>query len=535
MMMRMKKIILTLFVAVIALGAVSCTSDYLERNTNPEQATDEMLEYDNLRTGSYLSQMMANVLPSYQRGEEEYGSASYQVVQGLTGNIFANYEAASNAGFHQTNEYNLVADGWTKALFEDAYVRAISPWQKLNALREDNPSGAAFGDLLKVAALHRVTDAYGPIPYTGLGSGAIHLSYDRQQEVYKAMFADLDNAIEVLGELAGKEPVYMAHYDRVFSGNVLSWVKFANTLRLRLALRVAYAAPALYAEQAAAAMECPYGFLEEDAKLYPGAGAWENPLYVIEYNFNDGDAKVGATITTYMNAYNDPRREKYFTAGSDGNYHGVRMGAVVNEAYPKSTLWSRINCTNADPLMIMSGAESFFLRAEHALRQGDDAAAKSFYEAGVRKSFELWGAAGADTYLAETATVGSYTDPVTGGNSYSTNLTDVSVSWDSQSAMEGHLEQIITQKYIAMFPEGMEAWAEFRRTGYPKVIPTLTNNSAGLIDTQMQIRRLVYPTSEYTANNENVKAGVELLIEEASEAASEKGDNGGTKLWWDQK
>ena len=131
--------------------------------------------------------------------------------------------------------------------------------------------------------------------------------------------------------------------------------------------------------------------------------------------------------------------------------------------------------------------------------------------------------------------MGSYTDPVTGGNSYGNNLTDVAVSWDSQDGTEGHLEQILTQKYIAMFPEGMEAWAEFRRTGYPRVIPTATNNSGGLIDTQKQIRRLVYPTSEYTANNANVKEGVSLLVSEAKDAASEKADNGGTKVWWDRK
>ena len=81
----------------------------------------------------------------------------------------------------------------------------------------------------------------------------------------------------------------------------------------------------------------------------------------------------------------------------------------------------------------------------------------------------------------------------------------------------------------------MEAWAEFRRTGYPRVIPTATNNSGGLIDTQKQIRRLVYPTSEYTANNANVKDGVSLLVTEAKDAASEKADNGGTKVWWDRK
>lgn len=525
----MKKYII---ISVIALlSTVSCTKGFLERNTNPEQATDQMLENDNLRMGSYISQMIANVLPSYQNGENEYGSASYQVVQGLTGNIFSNYEAASNAGFHQTNEYNLIADGWTKALFEDAFQRAIGPWTSATAYRETFPVPAALADVLKVAALHRVTDAYGPIPYTQIGKSQ-HVAYDSQSEVYAAMFEDLDAAIEVLTPYAqnlGTE-TFMEDYDNVFYGNLTKWVQYANTLRLRLALRVAYADPALYKEQAEAAIANPLGLLQEDALLHPGAGAWENPLYVIEYNFNDGDAKAGATIITYMNSYNDPRRSAYFTEGSAG-YAGVRMGATVDSNYPKSTVWSRINCTNSDPLKWMSGAESYFLLAEHNLRQGNTSAAKQYYEDGIRKSFELCGSS-IGTYLSTTSTVGSYKDPVTSSNSYSTNLTNVSVAWSSQSSTEGHLEQIITQKYIAMFPEGMEAWAEFRRTGYPKVIPTKTNNSNGTIDTNTQIRRLIYPASEAQANSANLAEGIELLN---SEAKSGSGDNGGTRLWWDKK
>jgi hypothetical protein len=183
----------------------------------------------------------------------------------------------------------------------------------------------------------------------------------------------------------------------------------------------------------------------------------------------------------------------------------------------------------------MSGAEADFLLAEYWLRNEDMAQAKACYEAGVKRSFDLAGVSGADAYLAGTATVGSYTDPVNGANSYSTNLTNVAVSWNSQSQAEGHLEQIITQKYIAVFPEGMEAWAEFRRTGYPKVIPTATNNSDGTIDTDTQVRRLVYPASEYAANNANVAAAVTLLAEESAGAVSVKGDNGGTRVWWDKK
>ena len=169
--------ILTLTLAVaVSLGTVSCVKDFTARNTNQEQANEEMMDHDNMRTGSYISQMIANVLPSYQNdGSNEYGSASYQVVQGLTGNIFANYEAASNSGFHQTNEYNLVADGWTKALFEDAFVRAMAPWAKLNALRENSPYDAALGDVLKVAVLHRVTREPRRLRHPGRGvPGHVH-------------------------------------------------------------------------------------------------------------------------------------------------------------------------------------------------------------------------------------------------------------------------------------------------------------------------------------------------------------------------
>ena len=143
------------------------------------------------------------------------------------------------------------------------------------------------------------------------------------------MFMDLDRAIETLQELVnGGTATYLEDYDNVFYGNMAKWVAFANTLRLRLATRVAYADEALYQAEAEKALASTAGFIQEDVVLHPGAGAWENPIYVIEYNFNDGDAKAGATIVTYMNSYNDPRRASYFTAGSDGKYYGVRMGAA---------------------------------------------------------------------------------------------------------------------------------------------------------------------------------------------------------------
>lgn len=532
MRMKTNKIFSIVLVAA-SFCVLSCTKSFVDRNTNPEQATDQMLDYDGLRIGSRFLNMTANVIPTYQNGDSEYGTDRYQVIQGLAGDIFSGYEGASNGGFSQNNVYNINPDGWAKAMFEDAYVRCIGPWMKLNQLRVDNPTEnadeLAMADILKVAVMQRVTDTYGPIPYTQLTTGSLQVAYDSQEEVYKAMFEDLGKAIEVLTATVTVNPglKLLARYDRIFEGSVMKWLQFANTLRLRMAMRVVYADPAMYKEQADAAMNNPAGLLTTDAKFTPAKGAaWENPIYVIEYVYNDGDAKVGATITTIMNGFEDPRRAKYFTAGSDGDYHGVRMGANISSDYPKSPLFSKTNINNGDPMKWMSGAESYFLEAEYYLREGDDNAAKAAYEAGISTSFQLWGAGDASAYIAiADKTPGTYTDPVTAGNSYNTDLSEVSVAWDSQTEFEAHLEQIITQKYIAGFPEGQEAWSEFRRTGYPHVIPTLRNNSGGKIDTNKQIRRLVYPASEYSANGTNVAQGVALLG---------GADNGGTRLWWDK-
>jgi hypothetical protein len=82
----------------------------------------------------------------------------------------------------------------------------------------------------------------------------------------------------------------------------------------------------------------------------------------------------------------------------------------------------------------------------------------------------------------------------------------------------------MTQKWLAMFPEGQEAWTEFRRTGYPKLFTVVNNKSNGTIDTQIQIRRLNYPQNEYSTNGAAVRAAVQLLGGP---------DNAGTRLWWD--
>ena len=288
------------------MATAACTGDFLNKNTNPDQATDEMLSWDNLSTGSAFAQMTKNVIPSFQLvGDKEYGSANYQVIEDLAGNIFAGYTGVINTSFTGNNLYNVTGKDWYNAMFNDAYTRVISAWNQLDPQRGEFPEVVALADIVKVAAMHRVTDTYGPIPYLNISSGDINKAYDPQQAVYKRFFEELDAAITTLTAFYEAQPgtKLLEAYDNVFSGNVSGWIKFANTLRLRLAMRVVYADAALAQEQAAAAIGNPVGLMTGAADLAelhkPATGSWEYPLYMIQYNFDD--SRIGATIEADVN------------------------------------------------------------------------------------------------------------------------------------------------------------------------------------------------------------------------------------------
>jgi hypothetical protein len=115
-------------------------------------------------------------------------------------------------------------------------------------------------------------------------------------------------------------------------------------------------------------------------------------------------------------------------------------------------------------------------------------------------------------------------DRTNGGNAASAPST-ITIAWDDEADFETNLERVITQKWIAMYPDGCEGWAEFRRTGYPRMFPVKLNYSDGAVSSELQIRRLPYPGTEYNTNRAAVTAAAQLLGGP---------DNCGTRLWWDQ-
>lgn len=208
--------------------------------------------------------------------------------------------------------------------------------------------------------------------------------------------------------------------------------------------------------------------------MYTGFGKDGNPFYVCFFSYKSGagDHRVAADIASFMNGYADPRRASYFneSAFAAGGYAGLRNGIQIPDD-ERINNFSRYNVTASTSLMWMNASEVAFLRAEGALRgwaMGGDA--RSFYEEGIRLSFERCGVADQLTvYMASTALPGSYDDPAFG---YScSNQSTVTIPWNDGAAFEENLERIITQKWIANFPLGTEAWGRLPPYGLSASVP----------------------------------------------------------------
>jgi hypothetical protein len=206
---------------------------------------------------------------------------------------------------------------------------------------------------------------------------------------------------------------------------------------------------------------------------------------------------------------------------------GVRAGIpgldVIGPKYKE--IISRFNIADAfDPLPLFSPAETCFLLAEASLRGWNvPGSAQQYYEDGVKISFEQWGAPIGD-YLERTKKPADWIDPVESAFN-APAASAVSPKWTDASSDEERLEKIITQKWIANWPEGMNAWAEVRRTGYPKLFKIIENKSENpVIQTELGPRRLPYPLKEKSDNPAGYADAVRMLG---------GSDNANTRIFWD--
>jgi hypothetical protein len=463
----------------------------------------------------------------------------YQTAQNLGADAYSGYMMSPTPFQAQYNLNYAFVDGWNNNAFKSMYNYVLLPIDKVgkSGARTKAPDLWAVALILKVEAMHRVTDKFGAIPYSKAGTLPTYTPYDDQKDIYNQFFAELDTAVSNLETfLANDGSNPFQSEDLFYNGDYTKWIKFANSLRLRLAMHIVKADAATAKREGEKALRQAYGLMAvpaDDAARAVTNGT--SDLYMISHDWDDN--RINASIISYLVGFNDPRLSIYALpatkTGMAGEYIGIRIGTAIPAKDDYKT-YSSINTTNTftqtKPQQLMCAAESWFLKAEAALRGWQGAGdAKTNYETGVRVSMQQWGVvdgAVVDAYLADDAsTQAGYDDKgaKTDVND-SAPISTITIAWDETSSNEVKLERVVTQKWIAMFPEGMEGWTEFRRTGYPKLFPVVNNLSNGTIDTNIQVRRLAYPAAEYSTNGPSVKDAVSRLGGE---------DNGGTRLWWD--
>ena len=520
---------LALFALLLVLLG-GCTKDFESLNTDQTGITNNQLLPDFNNIGLYYPGIEQHIF-----GE----NGDYQLTQNLNADCYSGYYMSPDPfrGNINNQSYALV-DGWNSDVYSMAYGQVMGPINTIasKGTRTQYPDFWAVALILQVQAMSRVTDYYGPIPYSKVGQGST-TPYDSQQDVYNLFFLQLDTAVANLQTYIAANPgvTPFQKFDMIYSGNYVEWLKYANSLRLRLAMHLVNIDPATAETQALKAINNPGGLiaLNSDNATLSGYGYY-NPIWWIGTSWTD--LAVGASYTSYLNGYNDPRLpilvgQATSPASIAGQYVGIRAGTPVG-GKPMYNGYSTPNFNTMQEfsnMILMNAAEVWFLRSEAALRGWTSESAQTDYETGITTSMQQWGANAGNYINDNTSTQANYVDPQTptaGVPNASINaMSTITIAWNAAATNEQNLERIITQKWIAMFPcGGVEAWTEYRRTGYPRLFPVVVNNSGGTISTALQIRRIQYPSTEYTNNATNVAAAVTTLGGP---------DTGGTPVWWD--
>ena len=519
---------------IILMSMTACMSDSI--NENLSQPDADQMTADGYILVSAMSNICSTVTPSDVN--------CTQFVDCLLGGDLGGY-FADGANFTTSFVRNNAPNNWARVFMNDEKIMPtlFTNYGMIETICEQTGEVAplAAAKIIKVAAMNRVTDCYGPIPYSQVGvDGIIQTPYDSQEEVYNLFFAELAEARQMILDNPGE--VMNPTVDLVYYGDMSNWLRFANSLQLRLALRISYANPALAQQMAEAAIDpANGGVIETNAQN----ATWKN--YSITTNpmrtaimYNVQDSRPSAEIACYLTGYNDPRMPAYLTesaysnngewdkspAGNSLQYVGIRRGWEIFST-DWSVNFSGINLPANEPALWLNASEVCFLRAEAEAVFGWDMGgnAGDFYNKGVELSFDKYGvSAGYADYINDDSSVPApYYDP-SGQNPWKGCFPAVTIKWNDNLSPEQKQQKIITQKWLANWTLGNEAWADYRRTGYPFLIPVAYNGAPGVVDINVGPQRMPYPSEEYTNNLENVQFAVANYLGGP--------DNLGTRLWW---
>jgi hypothetical protein len=504
-----KRIYILALVIAVLIGA--CKKDITDLNVNPN---DSQTPNPDLLFKHSVKRGMSNYLTATNL--EYNGIAHWVMYFSSRGGINANTPYISPPG----------GDNYWSESYIDAMNNAQIIIDYEETANEDFSNLKAAALIWKSFLAHRVTDLWGAIPYSEALQGNPELSlapgYDTQQEVYTRLFADLELAASLLDDTA---VAINADSDLLFAGKIDSWRRFANSLRFRLAMRVSNVNEALVNEvltdlESADLFESNAGSAE-----FQFNSVFNNPLNEAgNIRFSEGAQYVNPSkfLVDLLLEKNDPRIKFYieeaslydtfdfldrykgvpsllpFTSEEWGDYNLDETLGDPNGEWGDVSRIGEFFMTNERPVPLLSYSELCFLQAEASLRGLWSGNADELVKEGVRAHIEQMNFHNySDHEAIEEQDIAEYVNAISGVD----------------------LEEVITQKWLLFTYENtLEAFSEYRRTGFP----TLVDFYGVAIENSLFPQRLKYPNSEFTLNQENYLEAIEL----------QGADDLTTPLWW---
>lgn len=395
--------------------------------------------------------------------------------------------------------YNMTSRTIPQAMFQTLYRDVLADLNDAKRLIQENEAilaevrsnQLAQAEIIEVYTWSILLNTFGNVPYSQALDPDVSLpAYDDAATVYNDILDRLDAALQLIEPTANG----FGDADVIYDSDMAMWVKFGNSLKLKLAMVIADVDPdqAKTLVEAAApnvftsnADNAAFPYLPNPPNNNPVSDAL-NPIRTAREDYVPANTLVDA-----MNALEDPRRASYFTQ-IGGVYKGGRYG-FTNSYAELSHVHGDIIALDFEALLLDYVEVEFLLAeaVERGFNVGGTAAAH--YNAAVTASFDYWGVTGAAAYLAKPQV----------------NYATASGDWK---------QKIGTQKWIALYSRGFDAWLEWRRLDAPNLLPPAVEGLDLTVPT-----RLIYPVNEQTLNGANRNAA----------AAAIGGDESSTKLWWD--
>ena len=478
---------------LLVVGLGSCTDDFEEINTNPNNPVE--------------------VPTSFLITQSERNLAELILGEGTTlvGTIGSHYiQHLSQTQYTDVTRYNNI-----RTSFYGFYTGGLEDLEniiQLNSLEEIPPIVATVGPSANQIALAKImqswtylsmTDVWGDIPYTEALQGLENLSprYDEQETIYRGVISTLVEAGDMIveGSVSG---------DIIYNGDMELWRKFANSIILRAGIRVSEVAPNLGREWVNLALS--RGVMEsndDEANLtYIGGGEFANNTFYTDALIRT-DYAISLPLVNFLEERNDPRLSIYAQptrASQDSSvfqYVGMPYGLTQGEAgtIPVSVVsFPGLEFTGAEaPAVMLTYSEVLFNQAEAAARGWIDGDAESLYNQAITANMNRLG-------ITDDAAIQDY-------------LGQENVAYDEAN----FAKSIGDQKWASLYFQGLEAWSEWRRLGYPELDPA----PDGIIIATIPTRR-GYPDNEFSLNQENYE---EALMRQFGSTE----DNLDGHVWWD--